>query len=120
MPCAFLIDELGWKRISATIAAGLFILLLGLPAAIGEDPSGTPRFEGWLDDVDYIVSNWILPLGGLGVALFVGYRLRREVLDEAFQCVPWLLGPFLFLVKVLAPIAIVAIFLNAIGVLSLA
>ena len=71
MPCAFLIDELGWQRASATIAAGLFILLLGLPAAIGEDPTGTPRFEGWLDDVDYIVSNWILPLGGLGVALFV-------------------------------------------------
>ena len=119
VPCAFLIDELGWQRVSATIAAGLFILLLGLPAAIGEDPTGTPRFEGWLDDVDYIVSNWILPLGGLGVALFVGYRLRRDVLEEAFQSAPWLLGPFRFLVKVLAPVAIVAIFLNAIGVLAL-
>ena len=59
-----------------------------------------------------------MPLGGLGVALFVGYRLRREVLEEAFQSAPWLLGPFCFLVKVLAPVAIVAIFLNAIGVLS--
>ena len=81
---------------------GSFILLLGLPAAIGEDPTGTPRFEGWLDDVDYIVSNWILPLGGLGVALFVGYRLRRSAGGSLPKC-PVALGTLLLLGQGVGP-----------------
>ena len=103
----FLIDELGWQRVGATIATGLFILLLGFRIW---RRSCTPG-SGWLDDVDYIVSNWILPLGGLGVALFVGYRLRAVLLEEAFQSTrgSW---AFPFWSRCWRPAVLLAIFLN--------
>ena len=71
---AFLIDERGWSRPKAVgLAAGL-VFALGIPSALSGDATtmfGATDWIGernWFDSFDYLASNWMLPLGGLGIA----------------------------------------------------
>ena len=74
----------------------------------------------WFTIVDYLVSNWMVPLGGFGVALFVGWRM-----DEAIRHDHFLSGSsfaifyrgWLFLLRYVVPVAIVLVFLHAVGVI---
>lgn len=61
---AFFVDELKWSRKVASVAFGTVIFLIGCACVV----SG-PVF----DALDHISSNWLLPLGGLFIALFVGW-----------------------------------------------
>ncbi|MDP6848545.1 MAG: sodium-dependent transporter [Kiritimatiellia bacterium] len=61
---AFFIDELGWSRKQASVVFGTVIFFLGCACAV----SG-PVFNA----LDHISSNWLLPLGGLFIAIFVGW-----------------------------------------------
>lgn len=121
---AYLIDEKGWVRSRATFVSGAIIALFGVPSALsgGTDLFGSKFAEifgrNWFDTFDYLVSNWMLPLGGFGIALFTAWRLdaairHREFLEgtrlKAFYQI------WLFLLKFVVPIGILFVFLHAIG-----
>ena len=36
---------------------------------------GEGEGKNWFDVFDYVSSNWMLPLGGLAIALFVAWRV---------------------------------------------
>lgn len=123
---SYLIDQRGWRRRRAAVAAGLIIALLGLPSAL----SGGTRLFGpgmeamlgrnWFDSLDYLVSNWMLPLGGLGMALFTAWRMDRRLRQEEFLSGSRLRGFYqgwLFLLKYPVPVAILLVFLHAVGLL---
>ncbi len=93
---AYFVDEKGWTRSRATIIFGLAIFLLGCLSAISV--SGWEHLE-WLyqlllmvfgvskgsffDVIDDISSNWLLPLGGLFISLFVGWIWgSRQAMQE--------------------------------------
>ena len=78
--------------------------------------------KNWLDSVDFLVSNILLPLGGLGIALFVGWRMSRAIRAEAFATgskLAGLYGVWLVLIQWLAPLAVLVVFLNAVGLIDL-
>ena len=123
---SYLIDEKRWLRHKAAVLGGVLIGLIGIPSALS---GGTALFgesfagvfgRNWFDTFDYLASNWILPLGGLGIALFTAWRLDaairyREFLEGShlvFFYKAWLL-----LLKFVVPVGMVLIFLNAIGVI---
>ena len=64
----------GWNRLTGCIVCGIGIFLISLTTALGYSVwSGfVPFAEGsaWLDLWDFIVSNNLLPLGSLVIALF--------------------------------------------------
>ena len=70
-------------------------------------------------------SNILLPVGGLLVVLFTGWRMRREdVKDElssggTVALSRQLFSAIMFAVKFLAPIAISIVLLNSIGLIRL-
>ena len=73
------------------------------------------------DWFDFISSAILMPIGGILVAIFVGYILDKEVSRKAL--VPYI-GEFfykvwLFVVKFLAPISVFIIMLKEIGIISL-
>ena len=123
MVTSYLIDEKGWLRHKATVLGGVVIALIGIPSAL----SGGTYFFGdgfssvfgmnWFDSFDYIATNWILPLGGLGISLFTAWRV-----DDAIRYREFLEGSklvifyraWLFLLKFIVPVGIVLIFLHAI------
>ena len=121
---SYLIDQRGWQRRRAAVAAGLTTALVGLPSALS---GGTQLFgsgmeamvgKNWFDSLDYLVTNWMLPLGGLGMALFTAWRMNQRLRQKEFLAGSRLRGFYqgwLFLLKYPVPVAILLIFLNAVG-----
>ena len=123
VPTSFLIDSLSWSRPLATTVCAALIYALGLPSAV----SGGEGFWGkrleqiigmtWFDTVDYLASNWLLPLGGIGISLFVGWRLTSAQRKMELGSFPWLCSVLVFLLRWLIPVAIVFVMLHALGIL---
>ena len=73
---------------------------------------------GFFDFFDYATAKFIMPLSGIVLCLFVGWRMgRRQVLDELSNhgtlAVPrWMFGTFIFFLRWIAPLTIALIFLN--------
>ena len=109
---AYFIDK-GWSRPKAAWAMGFLIFLLGVPSAMSL--AGAPKVAGkdFLDAVDFIASNVLLPLGGVFIALFVGWvwtaDARREVTNEGTHSFG-MMEVWIWICRVVAPLAILYIF----------
>jgi NSS family neurotransmitter:Na+ symporter len=106
------------SRWSAAMAMGVLIFTAGIPAAAGFGPLAELRWQGRgiLDAMDHVVSNIMLPINGLLVALFVGWRWR-EALAEASFGRRALGSVWVWLVRLVAPALIVAILLRSLGLI---
>jgi NSS family neurotransmitter:Na+ symporter len=119
---AYLIDEKGWKRSRATALAAGGAFLLGLPSALSFNYwGGIKPFWGknFFDFVDLLVSSYMLPLGGLFIALYAGWFWRvneekRELIGRTRRF--WVYPLWHFLLRYVAPIAVLIIILNQAGV----
>lgn len=60
---------------------------------------------------DFMVSNLMMPLGGLVIALFAGWVLRRETLDQELGLTGGIREVFLFVLKYITPLGIAGVFL---------
>lgn len=72
---AFLVDTLGVGRKLASVAVGGAIWLLGLWSAVD---------ASMLDLFDQITTNYMLPLGGFGIAVAAGWLLTKEDREAGF------------------------------------
>ena len=74
------------------------------------------------DLFDKATSNYLMPLGGLLVSLFVGWKMNRKVLHDTLTNFGKDAAPyeslFLFAVRFFAPVCILLIFLAGLGVFS--
>ena len=76
---SFFIDELGWTRRRADYTLGTVIFFCGIPSALS--------FNAWKDVVlfgktvfellDILATNYMLPIGGLFIAIFAGWVLTH-------------------------------------------
>ncbi len=119
---AYFTEELKVKRKVATILATLLTTLLGVicSLSLGIYSDVTIFGKNFFELLEFISSNILLPLGGMLIALFIGwglgkYKVFKEIaqggkLDGRFLAI------FMFLVKFLAPIAIFIVFLYGLGV----
>jgi NSS family neurotransmitter:Na+ symporter len=72
---------------------------------------GAEGGRNFFDSIDYLTSRILLPLGGLAFALFAGWVLKREVVrDELAIGHPLLFGLVYWLVRVVAPIGVLIVF----------
>ena len=128
---AYFIDERGWSRKKAVAVTATTIFALGIPSALsgGDSPIFGAEIHwigerNWFDSFDYLASNWMLPLGGLGIAAFAAWRLGDRARHVAFAegsrlgAIPAIYLAWLQLLRYLVPVAIVLVMLNAIGVLK--
>lgn len=93
---AYFVDEKKWPRHRVVIGTGTVIFLLGALCAISlNDWTALPGIEkavafcfgaaraSFFDLIDNLTSNWMLPLGGLFIALFTGWVWGvRKAIDE--------------------------------------
>ncbi len=69
--------------------------------------------SGVFDTVDAAVSNILLTLGGILIALFVGWRVeRRAALIAADMPENWFGGLWIWLLRTVAPATILVVFLR--------
>lgn len=117
---SFIIEELHKSRTKAVIMGFILCGTVGILCTLSFGPlEGVRLFSlGIFDFFDYITSNIMLPLGGLLLAVFAGWRLKRaNFLDEltnggAISLPRWVCLTIYYLVKFVAPLGILLILLN--------
>lgn len=124
---SYAIDELGWTRQRATLTMGSVIAVFGVLSALsfganatlsGVNLFGKESSLGVFSSLDYLAANWLLPLGGLLIALFVGWIMSpgdvREELEEGHRPLGRQFGFLRFTLRFVAPIAVGAILFSVI------
>jgi NSS family neurotransmitter:Na+ symporter len=76
---AYFVDERRWSRAKAVGIVGGAIFVLGIPAALSLGASAALSSMGIFDKMDYVAANWMLPIGGLLIAVFVGWFVDAAV-----------------------------------------
>lgn len=121
---AYFDEELKMKRHVATVFATALITLLGVICSLSMGIFSDYTFFdlNFFDLLDWISANLMLPLGGLFISLFIGWKFgRKKVLAEIEKggsISSLLLSFFMFLVRFIAPIAIAIVLLNGVGLLK--
>ena len=114
---AFLCDEFKMKRRAATLLLTAIAMILGLLCALSFGPLSGFTIVGKtvFNAFDYVSSNVLLPLGGMVISLFVGWRLDRKVLinqlDADGRMPLWVFRWIIFSLRYVAPLCILAVFL---------
>ena len=117
---AYLTEEKGMKRLTATLAITAFAWVVGILCSLSFGPlSGVSLLGNSIFDfLDKLCSNWLLPAGGLLFTLFVGWKMSRaDVKDEftnggTLKANTRLFGLIWFLIRFVAPVGIVAVFVT--------
>lgn len=123
VPVAYLVEEKKLKRPVATLIATLVITFIGSFNTLSFGPLSNYRIFGLsiFDACDYLCSNILLPLGGILICIFAGWYLDKAILQSEISNNGSLKLRFFklytFILKYIAPICILLILLNAIGVL---
>jgi len=111
---AFLVEDYNAKRARAAISLGVICWALGIGSTLSFNVWADVHVVGTFtifDFVDYVTQNVMLPLGGLFIALFAGWVLPRAILREELQLNGgWREAATLVLVRVVSPLAVLAVF----------
>ena len=85
---AFFREELKMRRKPATLLATVLITILGIICSLSMGVLSEEKIFGFnfFDLMDWISANMFLPLGGLFIALFIGWYFgRKESSERNFQ-----------------------------------
>jgi NSS family neurotransmitter:Na+ symporter len=121
---AYCSEELKIKRHVATVIAAIIITLLGIICSLSLGIYADYDILGFnvFDLLDFISSNILLPLGGMFIALFIGWKMGVNKVAEELAHGGGLKGIylsiFMFLVKFVAPIAIFLVFIKGVKILD--
>ncbi|MCH9612915.1 MAG: hypothetical protein S4CHLAM102_14150 [Chlamydiia bacterium] len=114
------------KRHRATWFAGCLTFVLGIPSALSYTGSLFPSWEkiygkNFFDTMDYLTASWAMPIAGLFSVLFVAYVMNKRDVEAEFKegtSWKWLYPIWLFMVRFLAPAAVLVIILQEAGLLN--
>lgn len=115
---AAMTEELHWSRPLAAIVGAIGTAVIGVLATLSVR-SGSPLNLGGqtvFNMLDHITALYFMPLGGLVIVLFIGWRMKRsDMLDELTNGHTLKAGiskAILFIVRYIAPVAIAVIFIS--------
>ena len=113
---AWIIEKLKTSRRVAALIVGVCVWLLGLGSVfstnIWSDVFILDEMT-FLDSMDYVTNNIILPLGGIFIAIFAGWVLSSKILDSEMTLDGWLYPIWRFLARFIAPAAVAIVFIMA-------
>ena len=79
---------------------------------------GIPHQVSFFDSLDYLSANILLPVGALLVAVLCGWVLKQEVTQDELKVGRVGFALWRLPLRYLAPIAILIVFANAIGLVG--
>lgn len=118
---AWMIESHRLSRPTAAIVVGILIWLLGFLTVLSFSTlKGLIFLQGTIfDNLDYLASNIMLPLGGLAITIFAGWIMcRNSSADELDPVAGNVYKLWRLLTRYVVPVAVILVFLNAIGVFS--
>jgi NSS family neurotransmitter:Na+ symporter len=118
----YLIDSKSWSRLRATFTLAATAFAIGIPCALSFNrwAGVTPLFgKTFFDFYDMMVSSYMLPLGGLLVAIYAGWfwksdEEKSELIGQSDRA--WLFPVWHFVLRYIAPTAVLLVLLNQSGV----
>lgn len=119
---AYLVDEKSWPRWRAAGMVGIAVFLVGLPSALSFNLWQDYKFifgRTFFDACDLLVSSYLMPLGGLMVAIYVGWIWPRHHPLADIVAGHWqqlVVRGWMILLRYVAPAAVIIVMLNQMGV----
>ena len=118
---AWVVESFDVTRRMAAVRVGLVIWFLGFATVLSF--STLADFKFWrgtpFDNLDYLTLNILLPLGGLGITVFASWVMcQNSSADELGHDAGLSYQLWRFLARYIAPVGVILVFLNAIGVLE--
>ena len=121
---AFLVENRGMKRLRATVLVAFFAWLLGLVTVMSFSDwaftfsfAGATKENGVFDMLDILTTSFMLPLGGLTIALFAGWAMSRSaVVEELGNGEGTAFRLWYVVIRYVSPAAVVILFLHTLGV----
>lgn len=123
---AWLVQSKGFSRAGACVFSGIVLWLLSLLTVCsfaGFDFTKVSfnfvgkQVSSWFDIIDHLTSGIMLPLGGLAVAIFVGWKLPKVISADELGTQGWSFRLWFFCIRWLTPVAVTLVFLNLTGVM---
>jgi len=121
----YLIDRFDTTRFKAVLIAGFAYCLVGIGALLSYTKAwgGTFSIGGkpLFDILEYTTDSILLPLGGLLIAIFVGYVLQKERVYAALEheMGERFFAVWRFSIRYIAPVALLFMMLNLMGILKI-
>jgi NSS family neurotransmitter:Na+ symporter len=120
----WMVENWGMTRIKATAITGFLAWSLGIATILSFNHwafpfsfAGADKNNGIFDIIDILTANIMLPLGGLIMAIFVGWLMSRASSKDELKVSDRLYKIWRFTIRYLSPIGVAIIFLNQIGVI---
>ncbi|MDH5622152.1 MAG: sodium-dependent transporter, partial [Gammaproteobacteria bacterium] len=113
---AYIVERYHRTRAQATVIVGGVIWLFGMGSVLSFNVlSDTTFLAGTLfDNVDYLTSNVMLPLGGLLITIFAGWVMCRNSTSDELRGSGALYKAWHVLARFVAPIGILFVLVNAV------
>ncbi|WP_430810519.1 MULTISPECIES: sodium-dependent transporter [unclassified Carboxylicivirga] len=120
---AYFAEELKVNRVKATILTGVVITLMGIACSLSNNIFKDVTLFGrnLFDNIEFLSSNVLLPLGGLLIAVFVGWSVKKSdfyaELSNEYALKLRFFSALYFIIRFIAPVAIAIVFLYSVGLL---
>ena len=115
---AWLVERWKMSRVKATIVCTVVAWTLGIGTILSFNIGSDVTLFGktFFDLLDFLTSNVMLPMGGLFIALFAVWVVRREISRQELELSAGARAVWVGLAGVVAPLAVLVIFLSGLGV----
>ena len=112
----FVVEKFSISRLYATNLLGSLTWLLGIFTVLSFNDLSTFTIFGMtiFDNLDYLTSKIMLPLGGLLMALFVGYVMNKAIVKNELNANQSIIDIWFMIIKVFSPILLIIIFIQGI------
>jgi neurotransmitter:Na+ symporter, NSS family len=125
---AYLVERLGFTRGKASVTAVVslwFVSMLTVFSFTGAEWAKLDfvfvgkHVNNYFELVDHLTSDVLLPLGGLATAIFVAWIMQKEVVQDELKLKEGLFDVWYITLRWFTPIAVLFVFLNLIGLVSI-
>ena len=112
----FVVEKFSISRLYATNLLGFLTWVLGILTVLSFNNLSTFTVFGMtiFDNLDYLTSKIMLPLGGLLMALFVGYVMNKAIVKNELNADQSIINIWFMIIKVFSPILLIIIFIQGI------
>lgn len=109
-----MIEKHSVSRGEASIKLGFLTWLLGIGTILSFSVAADLKLFGYnfFDLLDNFTSKVMLPLGGLLIAVFTGFIVKRNIVFNELNITNFQFSFWRILVRYIAPIAVTLIFIN--------
>ncbi|NNJ91730.1 MAG: sodium-dependent transporter, partial [Gammaproteobacteria bacterium] len=116
---AWLVENRGKSRTYAAAVLGVIVWVVGLGTVFSFNIWSGEEYQLFgktiFDLLDYLTSNIMLPLGGMLIAIFATWCMRKESIESELAMKSGF-NTWYFIARYISPVAVFIVFLNAIGV----